>query len=340
MSISKKFSGLETESIYSAANSAIWHSHNYACQNAISNPREEDFVAALITDGVPLLSERWGSLLAKKGMSLRISGVFCHGHPQVKFDPPPNRVELADLLVVHQHIGRSKSFTRAILVQAKMSTDATLRLSPTDCQLQLFSTWPDFEFVTGGLKKGLRNFGNNKAGSRYSLILPHQSYPEQITWPDQCPWSASVAQTMLEGEHSFAKLLGNLLLHKDGRPVSLVSPRGDWSKTVKELLVITGSKTYRRKNIGRISTPRGTYSNDILANVLFSSDSFASYLCNSNMENQVVPIQQLMFKNIKEESNDFGFEPPHNERLHDGGEPRGISTLIIESSDLDERYEQ
>jgi hypothetical protein len=258
MSLATLFALHERESLYSGANSAIWHSHNLAGHLAKSKTREEDYVATLVTNGIPLLLDRWEPLLRPKGISLKLAGVFCHGHPQVSFGAACSRVELADLLVVHQHTKGSRVTARAILLQAKMSTDSTHRLSASDPQLQLFSNWPSFEFVTGGLAPGFRNIKEKGKGSRYALIHDGPSYPEHITWTDQCPWAASPATPMLTADRSIARLLGDILLNKDGRPFQLGKPKDDWSRTIQELLETTGKRTYRRANIKRGPTPRIT----------------------------------------------------------------------------------
>lgn len=224
---------------------------------AKSVPREEDFVATLVSLGIQNLGHRWIPLLSAKGIAMRLSGVFCHGHPQVKFGS--SKVELADLLVVHQHTSAAGSTSmRALLVQAKMSDDATHKLPSGDEQLLLFSTWPPFEFSSGGLRPGIRNLKETGKGSRYALVLNDHAFPEDITWADQCPWGESLAVQQLAVSRSFARTLGSLLLGWDGRPVYEHSKSDDWSTTIKELLEVTGKRTYRRTNIGISGSPRIT----------------------------------------------------------------------------------
>lgn len=258
MSLAKIFALHERESLYSGANAAVWHSHHLAGLLAKSNAREEDYVATLVTNGVPLLAERWEPLLRSKGIALKLAGVFCHGHPQVSFGMPSRQVELADLLVVHEHRKGTRVSARAILLQAKMSTDATHRLSASDPQLHLFSYWPQFEFVTGGLTPGLRDLKEKGKGSRYALVHDGPAYPEHISWADQCPWAVCTATQVLSADRSVARLLGDLLLNKDGRPFQLDPPKDDWSRTIQELLETTGQRTYKRTNIKRGPTPRIT----------------------------------------------------------------------------------
>jgi hypothetical protein len=256
MSIAKLLETHESETLFSGANAAIWHAHNLANHLSRGTTREEDHVATLVTDGIPFLAARWAPLLQSKCIGLRLSGVFCHGHPQVRFGPLSSQVELADLLIVHQHTQGKRASARAILLQAKMSADSTHQLPSADPQLQLFSGWPPFEFVTGGLAPGIRNLNEEGRGSRYALVLNGQAYPEQILWADQCPWAASPAMKRLTANRSLARLLGDMLLGKEGRPFKLGTPKDDWSRMILELLEVTGRKTYRRNNISRGDTPR------------------------------------------------------------------------------------
>jgi len=256
MNVSDVLDAREREALYSGANSAIWYSHHFANHHAPTAAREEDYVATLVTDGVPFLADRWTELLQPKGITVRVSGVFCHGHPQVSFGKPPRQVELADLLVVHQHTSPKGSVARAILLQAKMSTDATHNLSSDDSQLFLFSEWPKFEFVTGGLRRGWRDLEEVGEGSRYALIFSGSAYPESISWPDQCPWAESKAMKNLSGDRSLAKLLGDLILGEDGREFEPETGAGEWSRTIRELLEVTGARTYKRGNINRGDTSR------------------------------------------------------------------------------------
>ncbi|EAR62047.1 hypothetical protein [Neptuniibacter caesariensis] len=326
--LSALFPEHKIQSIYSAASSSVWHSHAIAHSETNGKPREEDFVCSLVTDGINKLADSWAEILDQHGISIRISGVFVHGHPQVTWTGIPNKskVELADLLVIHQHVGKKKAFSRAILVQAKMSADITLKLKPTDSQLELFSLWPRFKFETGGLDKRWRDFGDNRKGSRYSLISPCFQYPEDIRWPDQCPWAASLPKVELTCDSSFSKLLGDILLGKDGRPFSLLNPRNDWSKTIVELLKITANKTYKRTKMGRIDIPRGNIAPDALAGCLFYAN----------------PTNDFQLKNNNQKFDQFfdhciEIEMPPNEPSFENQDDDfgGLSTLIIETSDTE-----
>lgn len=250
---------MEAERIYSGANSAIWHSHHEASHHSLLTTREEDYVATLIRVGTPLLAARWAEVLAPHGVSIRISGVFCHARPQVRFAHPGSPIELADLLIVHRHTAKTKrSVCRALLVQAKMSDDGTHVLASNDAQLHLFTTWPDFNFVDRSMDPAVRKLNEKGKGSRYALVRKAHDFPEDISWPDQSPWAEAKAALLLEGTKSFARTLGDMLLGRDGRPTNLIRPTNDWSRLIAELLKITGAKTFRRSNIRLDPKPRLT----------------------------------------------------------------------------------
>lgn len=330
MPIAKLLETHEKETLIAGANAAIWHAHSLATHRARRTTREEDHVATLVTDGIPFLADCWGPLLQSKGIGLRLSGVFCHGHPQVRFGPLSSQVELADLLIVHQHTRDKRASARAILLQAKMSADSTHALSSTDAQLQLFSHWPPFEFVTGGLASGIRNLNETGKGSRYALVLDEPAYPEQISWADQCPWAASPAAQRLTADRSLARLIGDMILGKDGRPFKLGKPKDDWSKTIQELLKVTGSRTYKRTNIGRGDTPRLSGSSPIDSGIMF----MMSYGAPSGIaaSHSGASIQERYFGSVPWNKNDgdgSGTGSKKERENHEGG----MSSLLIETTE-------
>jgi hypothetical protein len=330
MSIAKLLETHESETLFSGANAAVWHAHNLANHRSRLRTREEDHVATLVTDGIPFLAARWAPLLQTKRIGLRLSGVFCHGHPQVRFGPLSSQVELADLLIVHQHTQGKRASARAILLQAKMSADSTHLLPSADPQLQLFSGWPPFEFVTGGLAPGIRNLNEKGRGSRYALVLSGQAYPEQILWADQCPWAASPAMQRLTANRSLAGLLGDILLGKEGRPVKLGTPKDDWSKMILELLEVTGRKTYKRKNINRGDTQRLSGYSPIGPGVMFmmlsgATSSIAPSLSGASLHERFFGSAPLL-----QSDGDGSDIAAEEQQVRPEG---GISTLLVETTE-------
>jgi len=332
MSISKLLETHENETLFSGANAAVWHAHYLASRRSRRRTREEDHVATLVTDGIPFLTECWVPLLKPKQIGLRLSGVFCHGHPQVKFGSPSIQVELADLLVVHQHTQGKRASARAILLQAKMSADSTHLLPSSDAQLQLFSDWPPFEFVTGGLTPGIRNLNESGRGSRYALILDRPNFPEDIRWADQCPWAASPATQRLTANRSLARLLGEMLLGKEGRPFRLGTPKDDWSKTIQELLKVTGRKTYKRANISRGDTPRLAGDSPVGPGVMV--EMFSGPASSIAASRSGASVHERYFGSVPLIKGDGdGSDIASDEQR--GSSEGGISTLLIETTEYD-----
>lgn len=330
MPISSLLSAYDKAGLYSGANAAIWHSHQLANQLAKVTAREEDYVATMVTNGVPLLAERWSELLKPRHVAIHVAGVFCHGHPQVAFGKPSSQVELADLLVVHRHATKNGSAARAILLQAKMSKDGTLTLAADDKQLELYSTWPPFRFVTGGLAPGERVLEEKGKGSRYALILEGSAYPEQIPWADQCPWAASAANRQLSAASSLAKLLGDMLLGKEGRPFRQDRPRDPWSKMILELLRITGKRTYKRTNIRRGATPRLAARPTAASGIMFMSSGTFQAGTPSQIHARSISSRFFATAPLADNNGDGIDDLPRSPRPSVEG---GISTLIIETAE-------
>lgn len=330
MAIAKLLKIHEIETLFSGANAAVWHAHNLASHRSRRKTREEDHVATLVTNGIPFLGQRWAPLLNSKRIGLRLSGVFCHGHPQVRFGPHLSQVELADLLIVHQHTQGKRASARAILLQAKMSTDSTHLLPTADAQLQLFSNWPPFEFVTGGLASGIRDLNETGKGSRYALVLDGQAYPEQILWADQCPWAASPATQRLTADHSLAKLLGEIVLGKEGRPFKLGKPKDDWSRTIQELLEVTGRKTYKRTNIGRGDTPRLSGEPPIGPGVMFMMLSGAPSSISAARSGASIHERYFGSAPLTQDDGSGSDKASNEQPVNPEG---GISTLLIETTE-------
>jgi hypothetical protein len=108
--------------------------------------------------------------------------VFCHQSPQVSFvdsTGAPQQCELADLLLVVDEVaGGAIRDRRAVFVQAKMfSWGGTISVpAAVKDQLELYESWPSFQFVYGPYKAVPRNFaaagqpGRSADSGRYGGI--------------------------------------------------------------------------------------------------------------------------------------------------------------------------
>jgi hypothetical protein len=215
-----------------------------------------------------------------------------------------------------------------MLLQAKMSADSTHYLSASDAQLHLFSTWPPFEFVSGGLSPGTRDLSERGKGSRYALVLDRHAYPEDVDWADQCPWAASAAKQRLTADSSLAKLLGDMLLGRDGRTFQLGRPTNEWSRTIQELLEVTGKRTYRRANIGRHASPRLSTASASPAGVMFMVSALVPSAIGKARAG--ASILDRYFEEVLVAQGNGGGDDLNTEEQFPQPEG-GISTLIIET---------
>lgn len=235
-----------------SAISSIWFSHAHAFDQK-KKPHEPDHVASLILNGLPRLDKLWTEILKKHGLSVQITGVFCHQYPQVEFEIGKNNatVELADLMVVRRHYSKGKIEREvATLIQSKMSNDSTKHISDSDPQYYLYNNWPDFKFKQLAYSNHIRNIGKNTEQSKYGLICDKKLFPEDNTvWPDSCFWSVvHQLQSNMESDESFASFLEGMVAFERGRDFFSDQQAGcQWTQTILELLNVTFNKKLKTR---------------------------------------------------------------------------------------------
>ena len=193
-------------------------------------------------DGSEEIAKQWSVLLGYYGYRIDFKSVFVHSKPWVVSSA--GRCELADLLVVIDHIGPSVGpmDRRAVLIQAKLLKGGRIRLNKSNEQVQfdLLSQWPTFVFDDLALYDSRpRDFqqahspGSPVNSGEYGGIdLPPtpRTWIQELVSPPNC----------FGGTISLASLLANMTcgVDKHGR---MAVPNGsdDWSFTVDELLDVT-----------------------------------------------------------------------------------------------------
>lgn len=294
--------------------SSIWHSHSHAFRSS-KKPYEPDHVASFIINGLPKLTELWSEWLTKYGLSIQITGVFCHQYPQVEFhmNGEFKTVELADLLIVRRHHSNGKIEKEvATLIQSKMSKDSTKSISPNDPQFFLYKYWPEFKFKERLYSNHQRNIGLIEEQSKYSLICEDQHYPEDNhVWPDSCFWSiVDDLKPRMESDSSFASFLEEIVVFKRGREFFSEKETGcEWTKTICELLDVTFNKKLKTRIF---SAPKR------------GKDAYMSFVKGENKD-QATGILSMgsgngSFDHVIEENEDSS---------------PGISTILIETFDLE-----
>lgn len=239
---------------------------------------EADYVAAIVIGAIGPIAITWGSRLRPAGISLTLQAVFCHGTPQVTFQPTGkhkyptktiNRVvkgqcELADLLlVIDDTTGdpnqKKIAARRAALIQAKKLKSATstrVALSGNElAQLDLLENWPAFEFASPGYTSGSRDFvagaapGVPATSGSYGVIDQYQVPPD---W-DQVPPAPPIQIPGVE----FGTFLAGLADGGAAASGRAATPGGTdhWSSTIDELLSKTGVASLNLKSFHALPNP-------------------------------------------------------------------------------------
>jgi hypothetical protein len=294
-------------------------------RNPSHKPPEEDYVAALILRGLPMLAQAWQPLLQQWGIRLSLTGVFCHQTPKARFRRmrKMESPELADLLIVRRH-GDSRGMARqvAVLIQAKMSDTGEIKLPNNDPQLFLYTTWPSFELL--GQKASTTSFclGQDKQQALYAGIAdgrPPNIEPPNRAWAGFCPWAIMPPKQSGWVEEPLSLYLVKLLNFEAGREFFDSGTTGcHWSELVHYLLEATFSLPLRTRDM-RLDDPRG---------MTIGFNRMAFMLADSRLPSAYVPpirVRQIV---------GGGEGPPPDERevqFAEGGEGR---VVIIETSEV------
>ncbi|MDI4642099.1 hypothetical protein K9U39_14305 [Rhodoblastus acidophilus] len=239
---------------------------------AMSNPprTEVGLVASIVLSSVQRITQEWSPILASIGYGLKLSGVFCHAAPMVRFWHPSSarketECELADLLVVvdvlHQSGGVERS---ASLVQAKMASRATRvtfggKSSPR--QLHLYQNWPAFSFadaVYGTRIFNLQPTCGEDAGT-FGVIDRHLKNtaiePPIWTQHQALPTPSAITTEPTLGKF-VANMIGQTGLNYGRRAIE--NGADDWSAVVDLLMKVTYGKVFRHKpTLGNHAVARG-----------------------------------------------------------------------------------
>jgi hypothetical protein len=227
-----------------------------------ARPRTEvGFVAAMAIDGIGAVARAWEPHLRTLALTFNLSGVFCHGAPQVRF--ASGRCELADLLVVIDRHDTGALVRRATLIQAKMARAAhrvSLSGRSSIKQLGLYQRWPSFTFVDASYGTDTYTLSGSRHGEAgtFGVIDRHLRDPatDPPLWTQHLP---EPEPEEIDGQPELGTFLTHML---DGRADSgrqaPQSPKDDWSKVVDLLLSETYAKTFAHKpTLGPQRPPRG-----------------------------------------------------------------------------------
>lgn len=205
-------------------------------------------MAAVHLGALPQIKKSWSSPLAAHGLSLQMTGVFCHQSPYVVFGSGKT-CELADLLVVVDIHLANRMERRAVLIQAKMASQAkTVSVSGISSltQLALYQSWPDFDFkdkAYGLTGVNLRHGSDSAHSGTFGVIDRHWNSSAAPRWT-QHPASPTPHKTMN------APTLGTFLARMIGRRAGYgrdANPhsRTAWANMIEVLLRENRSKMFR-----------------------------------------------------------------------------------------------
>jgi len=245
---------------------------------------EVSAVRTMTIDGFAAIAAAWSPIIRTHGYSINLRAVFCHSRPHVTFAPVPHpnylggttprRCELADLLIVMDHVDRSKMIDerRAVLVQAKiLKSGAVKPMGKEWVQHELLAWLPAFTFVDPGYDARSRKLsqapivGSPAQTAEYGGIDLNSSPPE---------WRHELTQTTAPWFKSPISLAKYLACMAIGDPsCSREAVRGgsdDWSFTVDELLRVTAALPINKMS----GVARG---NDNIVGFIADTSSFTPY---------------------------------------------------------------
>lgn len=223
---------------------------------------EVSAVRTMTLDGFDEIASAWAPILGAHGYRIDLHSVFCHSRPQVTFAPIPHpnypngknprRCELADLLIVMDHVDDTEKIVdrRAVLVQAKMLKGGALKPTSSEwVQHELLAWLPVFTFVDSGYNSRSRNLkqqplvGSPAHTAEYGGIDLNSAPPT---------WRHELTETTSHWFSSPISLSDYLAGMATGDPsCSREAVRGgvdDWSFTVDELLQVTASLPITKTN--------------------------------------------------------------------------------------------
>lgn len=145
-------------------------------RSATATSDEVDHTYRLMRWSTRHLAKLWQPVFARRGIALRITGVFCHKTPLATFDDgngKKNTCELGDLLVVHDHLGHQPRRRAAILQAKRTNRGSATATDPV--QNDLYRRLPPFSLSRTGykstlFKKGLRDVGAATDFARFALV--------------------------------------------------------------------------------------------------------------------------------------------------------------------------
>lgn len=222
---------------------------------------EVSAVRTMTLDGFAEIAASWSPILKSAGYRIDLRAVFCHSRPHVTFAPVPHpkhpggkvprRCELADLLIVIDHVDPFQKIDdrRAVLVQAKLLKGGAVKPTGAEwVQHELLSWLPVFTFVDACYDQRNRDLNGTPLVGSPILSAEYGGIDLKSSPP---VWRHELTQTTAPWFSSPIPL-ADFLAHMatGGFDCGRDAVRGgsdDWSFTVDELLRVTAARPITRK---------------------------------------------------------------------------------------------
>lgn len=240
------------------------------CRVRGNNPEEPDIVASLVLNGTKILENEWRKVFESFKIRIAITGIYCHQTPKVSFGGMVGKsCELGDLLWCHVHSDKDGNVVRnAILYQAKKSSEQPYRIRKKELdQLFLYSTWPEFTYVTSGTLNGQKRHVKPSAprrGAQYLLIddrPPERPESGILGIPGTYPIGSCISSNPIIDHSDLGLELVHSLEFLSGDPFDdkkTATIENGWSRVVWDILECSGKKAFRRAKSGYDNQPRAS----------------------------------------------------------------------------------
>lgn len=237
------------------------------CHQRGNKPEEPDLVACLVLEGTKMLQNGWEILLQPFGIQVSILGIYCHQTPKVRFNNMhKTSCEIGDILLCHFHKDREGQIRRnSLLLQAKMTSQQPYHISNREVdQLDLYSHWPEFNYISGPLKNENRNVTPHTIhrGAQYLLIdekSPDDPFSGLMGLKGTYPIGICMPDYLLLNHAPFEKELIDFLLCLSGRTIiernDSIREKG-WSQMIWDLIQLSSGRAFRRNRSGYEKAPR------------------------------------------------------------------------------------
>jgi hypothetical protein len=218
---------------------------------------EVSAVRAMTLDGFDAIATAWSPILKNLGYRIDLRAVFCHSRPQVTFPrflpprtplpiPSRGRCELADLLVVIDHVDPAKMINdrRAVLIQAKLLKGGQIKPSGNEwIQHELLARRPPFTFVESDYTPHARDLNGTPLVGAPDKTAEYGGINLSAAPAKWNQWIPVTTSPYFHKVITLSQYLASMAVgHHTCSRKALRGGKDAWSYTVDELLKVTAAK--------------------------------------------------------------------------------------------------